>query len=428
MKIGDTVEAAEELESQLCENENSEMEAVRSQNAMQLKNADEEYAAALSDMRANVARQARALGFQGDRDINDLISSEAHDARAIGPMCARWNRQDRLRYNMLVQQCKAHARNRDFFNERIRIEFPEKTQREIEAYSSFWELKRMFREKRRACTRSWDARRKSIARSSARLLMETAKKVHMRQQVSCNREKHEQSRKRWHARLAIQKKVHAKRQALIDAMEEDQARERAEEEAAREAWNASLHARKRELVQQYKREQAMLKAVERLREKKENDAMRESKMKLGERNMVRVKFRKEKWESKVQSLKQKEEGKVRALEARQARLEKLASQAPYAEKLLDIKPSAERLYAERLQPADPNYKNYSAGGLFPRSGFSAEQICSDIRFKLMESLRASGLHQTNYAKSLIVKMGHQATRGRNISTVLPTASTMMYRG
>jgi hypothetical protein len=55
-------------------------------------------------------------------------------------------------------------------------------------------------------------------------------------------------------------------------------------------------------------------------------------------------------------------------------------------------------------------------GLFQKTGFSDNQVCGDVRFKLVEALRSKGLQTSAYAHALITSMGSKAQVCKNLQT------------
>ena len=96
---------------------------------------------------------------------------------------------------------------------------------------------------------------------------------------------------------------------------------------------------------------------------------------------------------------------------------------PYATRLKGLKRDRERLESSTFSSAavpDAEYKNYVAEGLFKLDGFSSAKIEADLRFRVMESLAAKGLHKSAYAGEVMLSMGGAAMARRNLGVHLGT--------
>lgn len=100
-------------------------------------------------------------------------------------------------------------------------------------------------------------------------------------------------------------------------------------------------------------------------------------------------------------------------ERRAQALTELRRTCPYAETIAAIKPSAERtrkptkarvaaeeqIRAQLLAPALA--RETDGAHAMPRHGFTAEKVCSDLRWRIMNTLAEMGLQKSAYARSAV---------------------------
>ena len=129
----------------------------------------------------------------------------------------------------------------------------------------------------------------------------------------------------------------------------------------------------------------------------------------------RVAYRNTLREDKLELLRQRAEDVKLSKEKRAQALEELRNTCPYAETIAAIEPSAERtrkptkaraaaeneIRAQLLAPAPA--REVDGAHKMPRHGFSAEKVCSDLRWRIMTTLSEMGLQNSAYARSTMQK-------------------------
>lgn len=311
------------------------------------------------------------------------------------------------------------GRGLGLFTERAQLQVPEASHDRIDQELVWMEERRQLTEQRRNIARTF-------ARSIAIIYEETEKKINDQiatYQAALTRqgekEEIEIRRAEIQARLDIQR-----HEAAIRAAEEAEAK-RVRDEIAREEEEQRLalfeleRERKHRLVAELQKQRAFDAAMQALHDAQYDERLLEMQRARAPENKKRVDYREEQRLLRLQEQQVEiERARIEAAVSEQ-KLAQLKKTVPYYGKLQEIVPSRDRLEQHTFSSAvvpDAAYHNYAREGLFQNPGFTDAQVCGDVRFRVVEALRAQGLQNSSYAHSLLKSMASNSLAQKNLTT------------
>eukprot|EP00948_MAST-09A_sp_MAST-9A-sp1_P003246 g3246.t1 len=196
--------------------------------------------------------------------------------------------------------------------------------------------------------------------------------------------------------IAKQKKIDEIRERVEKEEREKEKRRRQQEQLAINEFKKNKEnnlARQMELAKEEERLNLLKRKEERVYEKE------------------RMSYRQQLYEHRIDDIRRKKEVALEKEKKVQEELEKTKQSLPYAKAVEEIDCNTERLNQKTKCFATTVLQGITARAVnqqrergthdMPLNGYSAEKVCQDFRWQLIEALRAVNLHKSNYAHDVV---------------------------
>ncbi|GBG34549.1 Hypothetical Protein FCC1311_107732 [Hondaea fermentalgiana] len=329
---------------------------------------------------------------------------------------ALWEALDKLHRETVLR-----GRGLGLFLERASLQFPQLGRARIEEELSWLEERRRLAALRKDAARSFLRDMETLADNAEKRLGNEMEAYQTSVVLQGEKDALAARRAVIQGRLETQRREAAIREAQEAEIRAAQEAEAREEKERREALEELEREHKRRLVAAFQREREFEKSMQALQEAQHEETLLEAQRARAPENERRVQYRAQELERKQrEQAAELERARLEGVAAEQ-RLDHLRTQVPYFGKLQEIVPSKERLEQHTFSSAvvpDAAYRNYAREGLFQNPGFSDAQVCGDVRFRVVEALRAKGLQNSSYAHTLLTSMASGVLAQKNLQTSL----------
>lgn len=316
-----------------------------------------------------------------------------------------WTTYDHLCFLHVIEQYTDEKHDkRMLYIDRMMRNLPHKTRCEIVEHEDWWFSFKSFQTQFRDQLHAWQRDRVDLLFKIKAVFAEANAANEAEKERSADRQKQEKICKEWHKKVQefqLKKQEMMRLEAAIKARKEE---EEAEERRKAEEKEENRRSKIKSKIDTYQAEKQQKFDVER---EKERERLAELKVEMENqriRDKERIEFRETLLQEKEEKRKIAKEREEQLEREKEERLEKLRKQVR-----VEAPEDAGRL----LEPTEA-YQAHQAAKfevekelqepLFVLKTFNTNQVLSDNRLKVENALRKAGLHNSEYARSVISKV------------------------
>ena len=382
-------------------------------------------AAAADAAAANVAAAAATTAAAAADAANDGSDENNGDSSSASPvhhqLVAGWPVDEHRLFAKAWRECVDRGKGHGAFRKRVALLLPHLSRDAVSAHTAWFErhryVSRQLREETTRWERTWadnirsEARRRFAAQVAAEREMETRRRALARTMATGAA---------LHQELSVMRAEYERRQAAMQAKQDAMDREAAA--LAHQAAAAEQRRRDAEKVRVEGFQEARASAAQQAREARiraEARAAAQSRAEAPQRE-ARIEHRRGVLAARERQRLAELQEREAARETRNAALERLKRECAYFEKIQDIAANQDPAHVLQVTRAYDNavreleairaaggFQGEHERGQNPLNGFTSRKVVGDIRFKLVEQLRAAGLQATPYAQAMIINMSRQ---------------------
>lgn len=340
------------------------------------------------------AEYEKACGFVDA--LFDTQLAALRDKEVVNP----WPEAAASRFEHIHRTYVKGGKPRERYFERLLLEFPTLTREDLDAEDRVVEAIRWAHKSRKNIQLDWERHRKALQASGEAML--TAEIEKLQEKANRDAEFIEQEQKlarinqeytarnaEYQAKVAAQSQAQRAKEVQEQAEAELQSKARQEYERKRKETAAAYQQRKT-------REQELLRRAKLAQEAKEAERKRTEI----ERNRGKVQAKRESEMRKIQQNLEQKAQKTEAVESSKARIESAIAAYSHIPKV-DLDPARVQQPTQSKLAKKAIRDQSDAVILFKQTGFTAESLMKDMRYRLSAALNEAGLAGTEYGKRMI---------------------------
>ncbi|KAK0049028.1 coiled-coil domain-containing protein 148 [Biomphalaria pfeifferi] len=315
-----------------------------------------------------------------------------------------WEEDEHFKFVAVMDQYPREMMNRrKLLLDRLKKHLPTKSFAELSRHEDWWTDCKYFHERLKVAYFEWARDRRELLHKAqmtfaevavAQELEEVRNEYHHRQKQFCQilyeKVKEWRERKMEMMHLEAQLNEERQRQALEQRLQEEESEKR-------------RRNKEKENIQRYHFEQEKQRRETEATAEKRLQELKELMEKQAVYDRERIKYREEQISQKLEERKQKEIEKVKEEEEMQARLEALRSKVRVIAESDPLRALQGTKAWEAHLKQEEFHESAMLEPLFKVNSYTAKQITSDHRIRLEQKLREAGLHNTEYARTMIRK-------------------------
>jgi hypothetical protein len=320
--------------------------------------------------------------------------------RSIEVPAQTWPLEKHERFLAIYKQYIGTAKPRERYMQRLVLDFPECTRKDLEAHDRVVESIKHTKDRKKNIYKDWDRHAVSLSQSAQEMLDTVILLAQQKLQTSLEILKQEKENLRIEQEYQNRKEVY---QEKVDKQreQEEKARQIKEEEERKQLEARQQHqAKVKEKAGQYKE---IKERDKRVRDMRENERKRkEEKARLEQLKMKKpdIEKRAEHEMNKITHKLQVKEEKKLAPVKQQERINNAIEKYPDRPKL-DIDPDRVKQSTKSQVAKKVEFDKADNFPLFKNTGFTADTLMKDMRSRLFEVLNSAGLAYSEYGKRVI---------------------------
>ncbi|CAH1788049.1 unnamed protein product [Owenia fusiformis] len=368
------------------------------------------------DLKVKVLQEFIALDERHQDRLIDLATQ--HPDVVINDVPhGSWSPEDHFVYAAISEQYPSGMTNRRlYFLDRMKMHLPHKTKASVISHDQWWLQYKYYHDRRKAIIHDWLRDRKELLQKTRAVFAEACIEQEMLEVKNKHKAMQQQLCSLLYDQVSQWKDQKLEAQQLEEELLARQLEDEQEQQKVVSEREKKRRDKEKQEVLQFNKKRAEEREKAEAYSRQRLEELKALMAEQAEYDKERVKFREDQIQKKqeeIQELKEQAEGEKKLQEAR---LEALREQ---------VRPNVEADPARVAQQTQAWFNRQVAEDnivikkpLFEVNSFTAKQIGSDARVRLESKLREAGLHNTDYARSMLKQMQPpQAPRRDMESTV-----------
>ncbi|KAK7110008.1 coiled-coil domain-containing protein 148-like [Littorina saxatilis] len=350
--------------------------------------------------------------------INDLMMRHALALEL--DECGEWDSDDHFTFVAIHDQYPRELPNRrTLLFDRLKRHLPAMSRTELSDHEDWWMDFKYLKERIKGVHNDWARDRRELM-TKVKLTFQEATLTHQLDELRT-----ENVQRQRQLCQALYQKVREWREKKVEAMQmeaELEAQHRknmAQRMKAEEELEKKRRLKEKEKIQEFQAEKQRHQEQEEAELRERLEALKSDLAEQAVYDQERIHYRHDQLQEKLEVKRQEEEKKMEEEEEREQRLEALREQVRV---VADSDPArtmqeTKAWHAHHTEDEDHEYINIQKP-LFDMHSFTSKQITSDPRMRLENKLREAGLHNSEYARSILSTVKPlQAPRKDMLSTL-----------
>ena len=255
-----------------------------------------------------------------------------------------WSADDHMRFMKVFKECakNVQGRTREVYMERVFLALPHMNREQIESHDTWWQHYRFYQQQRREKTQTWERLKESMLQTYKERLALAKQEGIDNNARAFELDQLQSNRTRLHSKLGVMQKAKASDDEVERRRAEAMFQQKLEADRILQEKEVAERMLKKERIAVHRTAVDIARAEQQALEDARLTEEEHQRMITSAVNEQRVEFRAEKIQEKESALAEREVAKAAAVAESEERLQQIAAQTPYAEKIAAMEMDPER--------------------------------------------------------------------------------------
>ena len=311
-----------------------------------------------------------------------------------------WPLEQHEKFTFLYRMYIEEGKPRERYMERLFIEFPGLSRQDLESHDRVVEKLRWNKKHKSNITKDWRRHRLALKEAAQNLLAKVMDSAFERLSKELEFVKQEKHQKRINKQLLSTRPAYREKLQAQNQLKEETLRKEAEEQKKQENKRNKHLQTVKEQVQKYSLQKQEQNHVETQKKLKEEEQKHLQKLSRIQENKPKVQKRQTQASKRIQKQLENKEKEKTQQQLNEMRIESAIQNYKHLPKV-PADPQRLTQHTESLKAKKTKYDKADQVNLFLNTGFTAENLMKDMRYKISSALAQAGLSNTEYGKRVV---------------------------